>query len=90
MTYVNAARRTVRGHDARVPQAPAADSNYDSGRMGMNAVRFYMNYRTFEADAAPGKYLDDGWQWLDDNIAWAGDALDVGAASGHCPHERLK
>ena len=37
----------------------------------MNAVRFYMNYRTFEADAAPGKYLDDGWQWLDDNIAWA-------------------
>ena len=22
--------------------------------MGMNAVRFYMNYRTFEADAAPG------------------------------------
>ena len=39
--------------------------------MGMNAVRFYMNYRTFEADAAPGKYLDDGWQWLDDNIAWA-------------------
>ena len=39
--------------------------------MGMNAVRFYMNYRTFEADAAPGTYLDDGWQWLDDNIAWA-------------------
>ena len=37
----------------------------------MNAVRFYMNYRTFESDAAPGKNLDDGWQWLDDNIAWA-------------------
>ncbi len=39
--------------------------------MGLNAVRFYMNYRTFESDAAPGAYLADGWKWLDDNIAWA-------------------
>lgn len=39
--------------------------------MGLNAVRFYMNYRTFESDAAPGAYLPDGWKWLDDNIAWA-------------------
>jgi endoglucanase len=39
--------------------------------MGMNAVRFYMNYRTFESDTAPGTYLADGWQWLDDNVAWA-------------------
>ncbi len=39
--------------------------------MGMNVVRFYMNYKTFEADATPGTYLADGWQWLDDNIAWA-------------------
>ena len=39
--------------------------------MGMNTVRFYMNYRTFESDAAPGTVLADGWQWLDDNIAWA-------------------
>ena len=39
--------------------------------MGMNTVRFYLNYRTFESDAAPGTYLADGWQWLDDNIAWA-------------------
>jgi endoglucanase len=39
--------------------------------LGMNAVRFYMNYRTFESDAAPGQWLSDGWQWLDDNIAWA-------------------
>jgi len=29
--------------------------------MGMNAVRFYMNYRTFENDVAFGAYLDDGW-----------------------------
>jgi endoglucanase len=52
-----------RHHDAADYQRVAA--------MGMNAVRFYMNYKTFEDDAAPGKLLDDGWQWLDDNIAWA-------------------
>ena len=39
--------------------------------MNMNAIRFYMNYKTFEDDAAPGKYKDTGWKWLDDNIAWA-------------------
>ena len=39
--------------------------------MGMNAVRFYMYYGTFEDDAAPGVYKDAGWRWLDDNVAWA-------------------
>jgi endoglucanase len=39
--------------------------------LGMNAVRFYLNYRTFESDAEPGKYLDDGFRWLDENVAWA-------------------
>ncbi|TVZ40714.1 cellulase (glycosyl hydrolase family 5) [Alteromonadaceae bacterium 2753L.S.0a.02] len=39
--------------------------------MGMNLVRFYLNYKTFESDTKPYSYLDDGWQWLDNNIAWA-------------------
>jgi len=39
--------------------------------MGMNAVRFYMYYGTFEDDATPGVYKDAGWRWLDDNVAWA-------------------
>ena len=39
--------------------------------MGMNAVRFYMHYNTFENDDKPGEYKAEGWQWLDDNIAWA-------------------
>lgn len=46
----------------------------DFGRvraMGMNAIRFYMYYGTFEDDAAPGVYKDAGWRWLDDNVAWA-------------------
>ncbi len=39
--------------------------------MGMNVVRFYLNYKTFEEDAAPYKYKAAGWNWLNQNIAWA-------------------
>jgi aryl-phospho-beta-D-glucosidase BglC (GH1 family) len=56
-------RMPVNHHDAR-----------DFARlraMGMNLVRFYMHYRTFESEAAPYQYLDDGWDWLDRNVGWA-------------------
>lgn len=39
--------------------------------LGMNAVRFYVNYRLFEDDADPFQYKPSGWAWLDQNIAWA-------------------
>lgn len=39
--------------------------------MGMNAIRFYLNYRTFEDDANPYVYKQSGWDWLDKNIEWA-------------------
>lgn len=39
--------------------------------MGMNAVRFYLNYRTFEDDANPYQYKQSGWDWIDQNILWA-------------------
>ncbi|MFS4492708.1 glycoside hydrolase family 5 protein [Maribacter sp. 2308TA10-17] len=39
--------------------------------MGMNAIRFYMNYRYFEDDSNPYTYKQSGWDWLDQNIAWA-------------------
>ncbi len=39
--------------------------------MGMNVIRFYMNYRYFEDDANPYTYKQSGWDWLDENIAWA-------------------
>lgn len=39
--------------------------------LGMNAIRFYMNYRTFEDDSRPYTYKQAGWDWLDQNIAWA-------------------
>ncbi len=38
---------------------------------GMNVIRFYMNYKTFEDDCRPFKYKQTGWEWLDRNIAWA-------------------
>ena len=58
--------------NTRLPRRHHDEADYRRiAAMGMNAVRFYLNYRTFEADAAPGQYLADGWQWLDDNIAWA-------------------
>ncbi|SFZ94382.1 endoglucanase [Flaviramulus basaltis] len=39
--------------------------------MGMNAVRFYMNYTFFEDDSNPYTYKQSGWNWLDQNIQWA-------------------
>lgn len=39
--------------------------------MGMNAARFYLNYQLFESDAEPYTYRQEGFDWLDQNIAWA-------------------
>lgn len=39
--------------------------------MGMNVVRFYLNYKTLEDDSAPYQYKEEGWKWLDQNISWA-------------------
>jgi endoglucanase len=39
--------------------------------LGMNAIRFYLNYKTFEDDQNPFVYKQDGWNWLDQNIQWA-------------------
>jgi endoglucanase len=51
-------------NNTRIPRKDHDEVDYQRvAGMGMNAVRFYMNYRTFEQP--------DGWQWLDDNIAWA-------------------
>lgn len=42
--------------------------------MGMNVVRFQMSYRHFERDIAPAQFVEEGWQWLERNIRWAGEA----------------
>ena len=38
---------------------------------GMNLVRFYMNYLTFEDDDKPYSYKKEGFDWIDKNIQWA-------------------
>lgn len=56
----------------RIPTLHHGAEDFERVRdLGMNLVRFYINYQTFESDAKPYTYLDDGWKWLDDNIAWA-------------------
>lgn len=56
----------------RMPRTHHDERDYARlAELGMNAVRFYVNYHTLESDSAPGQWLADGWQWLDDNIAWA-------------------
>ncbi len=59
--------------DDPLPDEHHSEIDYDRVRdMGMNAVRFYMNYLTFmDADAEPGEYREEGFRWLDDNVAWA-------------------
>lgn len=39
--------------------------------MGFNCVRFYMNYQLFEDDNNPYVYKQSGFDWINDNIAWA-------------------
>jgi endoglucanase len=53
---------------------PDDHAEIDFGRlqtMGANSTRFLLNYVTFEDDAAPGVYKKAGWDWIDQNIAWA-------------------
>ena len=58
--------------DDRLPRTHHDERDYARlAALGLNAVRFYVNYRTLETDDAPGKWLADGLQWLDDNVAWA-------------------
>lgn len=39
--------------------------------MGMNVVRFGVNYWIFEDDTNPYQYKQTGWDWIDDNVQWA-------------------
>ena len=39
--------------------------------LGMNVVRFNLSTYHFEDRTQPYTYLEDGWDWLDQEIAWA-------------------
>jgi endoglucanase len=56
----------------RLPRRHHDERDYERLKaLGMNAVRFYVNYLTLESDEAPGVLREDGFKWLDDNIQWA-------------------
>ena len=39
--------------------------------LGLNLVRFYLSYKFFERDAAPYEYKQAGWDFVNQNLAWA-------------------
>jgi len=39
--------------------------------LGLTVVRFYLSYRFFENDDAPYQYKQSGWDFIDQNLAWA-------------------
>jgi endoglucanase len=58
--------------DVEIPSLDHAEIDFQRVHdMGMNAIRFYMNYKTFEDDANPYTYKQTGWDWIDQNIRWA-------------------
>lgn len=39
--------------------------------MGINTIRWYLNYALLEDDNNPYVYKQTGWDWLDQNLEWA-------------------
>lgn len=55
-----------------IPSGHHSEEDYARlAKMGMNSVRFYLSYKTFEDDDAPFTYKDAGFEWLDQNVEWA-------------------
>ena len=58
--------------DREIPSAHHNEKDYQRlADLGMNAIRFYLNYKTFEDDSSPYTYKQTGWDWIDQNIVWA-------------------
>ena len=61
--WSNPSAEPTRHHDA--------ESYQELAEMGFDSVRFYLNYGLFESDSNPYTYREEGFAWLDKNIAWA-------------------
>ena len=70
--WSNPSTEPTRHHDAA--------SYRELAEMGFDSVRFYLNYGLFESDSAPYTYREEGFAWLDKNIAWA-KAVEVQRSS---------
>jgi len=63
------------GNPSSIDMGPSnnhtAQSYFELADMGLNHVRFEINYGLFEDDSNPYQYKESGFAWLDQNIAWA-------------------
>lgn len=58
--------------DKEIPNTHHTEEDFKRVKeMNMNVVRFYINYKTFENDNSPYQYKQSGWDWVNQNIAWA-------------------
>jgi endoglucanase len=58
--------------DKEIPNTHHTEEDFKRVKeMNMNTIRFYINYKTFESDNAPYQYKQSGWDWINQNIAWA-------------------
>ena len=58
--------------DKEIPNTHHQEADFQRVKdMNMNVIRFYINYKTFENDNNPFQYKQNGWNWIDQNIAWA-------------------
>jgi endoglucanase len=58
--------------DKEIPNTHHTEEDFRRVKaMNMNLIRFYFNYKTFENDNNPYTYKQTGWDWVDQNIAWA-------------------
>ena len=66
------------GNPSDISMGPVNDhdagSYFELAAMGLDHVRFEINYGLFEDDDAPYQYKQPGFDWLDQNIQWAKDA----------------
>lgn len=54
------------------PEEEFGEKDYERLKeMGMNTIRFLMNYKYFETDDTSGDNYVKNWAWLDTNIKWA-------------------
>ena len=50
--------------DVRIPELHHNEEDFQRVKaMGMNCIRFYMNYLTFEEDDTPFEYKKEGWDF---------------------------
>ena len=70
LQFTNYAYDDPAQRDAAGPYADQSDYQ-SAAAMGVNTIAFFLRSDQFEDDTAPYQYQSSGFDWLDQNIAWA-------------------